>query len=97
MARQHWNKTREYEVRTVSLQAVKGHLDGDPRGTNQALAEAVMTRHPSLSELPCDFVFYRAPYWELVLLAAALAEGAGDGSFRQTHEKTIAGGVRLSA
>ena len=73
-----WTRTGSYHVKTVSLQDVKHRICNDHTVSHRVLIEAVVTRYPLLAGLRRDFAIYRPLYWELVILAVALADTATD-------------------
>ena len=71
-----WTRKQLCRVTSLSLRDVKHSICSDHTVAHRVLAETIVTRYPPLAGLRCDFAIYRPLYWELVCLAAALADTA---------------------
>lgn len=71
-----WKEEHLYKIVTVSLHEAKQCVCSDDSVTHPVLAENIVSRYPILVGLSRDFAIYQPLYWELVCLAAALADAA---------------------
>jgi hypothetical protein len=74
MTMQAWEIEKRHRIRAISLKKAKRRICGQPTATHRDLAKRIIIRHPILSDLRCVLAAYRPLYWELVCMAAALAE-----------------------